>query len=171
MSNSESERIKEAVRTWFSREGIKVESISNPRAEFLFKVKFMRFFLTIVRPNDQKFIQIESQIMISPQHLKKLTAEKMKEFQIKALRFAFTQDINLGFVQPRPGQPGPKPPGPGFVVSDRIYDDAFSEDLLWRTLRKVHRVSDMVIHILNDVTGDTMGKTDEPVDQGPSYYT
>ncbi len=171
MSDRESERIKKAVREWFSREGIKVESISNPRAEFLYKVKFMRFFFTVVRPNDQKFIQIESQVLISPQHLKKLTAEKMQEFQIKAMRFAFTQDISMGFIQPRPGQPGPKPPGPGFVVSDRIYDDAFSADMLWRTMRKVHRIVDMVIHILNDITGDTPGKAPEPTEEGPSYYT
>ncbi len=171
MSDSESERIKEAVREWFSREGIKVESISNPRAEFLFKVKFLRFFFTVVRPNDQAFVQIESQVMISPQHLKMLTADKMKRFQIQAMRFAFTQDISVGFIQPQPGRQGSKPPGPGFVVSDRIYDDAFSNDMLWRTLRKVHRIVDMIIHILNDITGDSAGKTPEPADAGPSYYT
>jgi len=66
---------KQVVKDWFSAEGIKVETIKNPRAEFLFKVKFMRFFFTVVRPNDQKYIQIESQVMISPQHLKLLTAE------------------------------------------------------------------------------------------------
>ncbi|MHA1771641.1 MAG: DUF2299 family protein [Candidatus Thorarchaeota archaeon] len=171
MKDDESERIKEAVREWFSREGMKVESISNPRAEFLYKVKFMRFFFTVVRPNDQKFIQIESQVMISPQHLKLLTAEKMKQFQIESMRFAFTQDISVGFIQPRPGQQGPKPPGPGFVVSDRIYDDAFGDDILWRTMRKVHRIVDMIIHILNDVTGETGGKTPATEDTGPSYYT
>ena len=46
----QSDIIKDAVRDWFSREGTKVESISNPRAEFLFKVKFNRFFFTVVRP-------------------------------------------------------------------------------------------------------------------------
>ncbi|MCK5389041.1 MAG: DUF2299 family protein, partial [Candidatus Thorarchaeota archaeon] len=80
----ESDLIKKAVRDWFSREGTKVESISNPRAEFLFKIKFQRFFFTVVRPNDQRHIQIESQIMISPQHQKLLTAEKLRAFQMDA---------------------------------------------------------------------------------------
>ena len=80
--------IKEMVRSWFSSEGSKVESISNPRAEFLFKVKFQRFFFTVVRPNDQKYVQLESQVMISPQHLKVLTGEKMQMFQMAAVKFA-----------------------------------------------------------------------------------
>lgn len=168
---SESERIKEAVRNWFSREGIKVESISNPRAEFLFKVKFMRFFFTVVRPNDQKHIQIESQVLISPQHLKVLTPEKMRQFQIESMKFSFTQEVLVGFVQPKPGQQGPQPPGPGFVVSQRIYDDAFSEDKLWNTIRTVHNTVDMVIHILNEVTGQAPGKPAEIPDAGLTYYT
>ncbi len=112
--SEQSQRIKEAVRDWFSREGTKVETISDPRAEFLFKVKFMRFFFTVVRPNDQRFVQIEAQVMISPEHLKLLTPEKMLVFQMQAMRFSFAQNVNLGFIQPQPGQPGPQPPGPGF---------------------------------------------------------
>ncbi|TFG32274.1 DUF2299 domain-containing protein, partial [Candidatus Thorarchaeota archaeon] len=145
----ESDRIKNAVREWFSREGTKVESISNPRAEFLFKVKFLRFFFTVVRPNDQKHIQIESQIMISPQHQKLLNAEKLRLFQMQAMKFSFETGVSLGFVQPRPGQQGPQPPGPGFVISDRIYDDSFSEQRLWDTMKRLHSAIDMVISILN----------------------
>ncbi len=165
------EEIKEAVREWFSREGVKVESISNPRAEFVFKVKFMRFFFTVVRPNDQKYVLVESQVLISPQHLKALTAEKMREFQLRSLKFSFGRDFNLGFIQPRPGQPGPKPPGPGFVVSERIYDDAFSEDRLWQTMRRLHSAIDMIIMVINEVTGQTVGKMPEPDTGGPAYYT
>jgi hypothetical protein len=167
----QSHRVKEAVRAWFSREGVKVEAISDPRAEFLFKVKFMRFFFTIVRPNDQKFIQIEAQVMISPEHLKLLTAEKMRVFQMQAMKSSFAQNVNLGFVQPQPGQPGPQPPGPGFVASDRIYDDAFSEDRLWYVIRRVHSAVDMVILILNEVTGQIGEKPHEGQETGPSYYT
>ncbi|MBN2229275.1 MAG: DUF2299 family protein [Candidatus Thorarchaeota archaeon] len=166
-----SDYYKEAIREWFSREGTKVESISNPRAEFLYKVKFMRFFFTVVRPNDQKYIQFESQIMISPQHQKLLTAEKLRQFQMDALKFSFTQNINLGFVQPRPGQQGPQPQGPGFVVSDRIYDDAFSEQILWNTVRRLHSAIDMVIALLNDITGQQGAKPVESTETGPSYYT
>ncbi|MGV9103417.1 MAG: DUF2299 family protein, partial [Candidatus Thorarchaeota archaeon] len=57
------DEIKKAVRDWFSREGVKVESIKNPRAEFLFKVKFQRFYFTVVRPNDSNYLQVESQVM------------------------------------------------------------------------------------------------------------
>jgi hypothetical protein len=167
----ESELIKKAVREWFSREGTKVESISNPRAEFLFKVKFQRFFFTVVRPNDQRFIQVESQIMISPQHQKLLTAEKLRSFQMDAMKFSFTSGVNLGFIQPRPGQPGPQPKGPGFVVSDRIYDDSFSEQALWEKMRRLHTAIDMVIALLNETTGQVGSKPDEKTDTGPSYYT
>ncbi|RDE14842.1 MAG: hypothetical protein C4K48_05520 [Candidatus Thorarchaeota archaeon] len=167
----ELEHIKKTVRDWFSREGTKVESISDPRAEFLYKVKFMRFFFTVVRPNDQKYIQIEAQIMISPQHQKLLNVEKLREFQMQALKFSFTQNVNLGFIQPKPGQPGPQPPGPGFVVSDRIYDDAFSEQKLWDTTRRLHSAIDMVIAVLNDITGQTGPKPADATDAGPSYYT
>lgn len=167
----DSDDIKDAVREWFSQEGTKVESISNPRAEFLYKVKFMRFFFTVVRPNDQDYIQIESQIMISPQHQKLLNAEKLREFQMESLKFSFTQNVNLGFIQPRPGQPGPQPQGPGFVVSDRIYDDAFSEQNLWTTVRRLHSAIDMVIAILNDITGQMGPKPTEGAESGPSYYT
>jgi hypothetical protein len=165
------EKIKEVVRDFFSREGIKVESISNERAEFLYKIKFMRFVFTVVRPNDQPHIQVESQVLISPQHLKVLTPEKMRKFQIESMRYSFTQEVLLGFVQPRPGQQGPQPPGPGFIVSQRIYDDAFSEDRLWNVIRAVHNVVDMVIHILNDVTGQPTGKPSEEPESGLSYYT
>ncbi len=172
MSKTPSDMAKQVVKDWFSAEGIKVETIKNPRAEFLFKVKFMRFFFTVVRPNDQKYIQIESQVMISPQHLKLLTAEKMKAFQINAMKYSFSSDVTMGFVQPRPGQQGgPKPPGPGFVVSDRIYDDAFSEDHLWRTMRKLHNAVNMVITILNETTGQPGAKPQTTTDTGPSYYT
>ncbi|TFG31787.1 DUF2299 domain-containing protein [Candidatus Thorarchaeota archaeon] len=167
----ESERIKNAVREWFSREGTKVESISNARAEFLFKVKFMRFFFTVVRPNDQKYIQIESQILISPQHQKLLNAEKMRSFQMQSMKFSFETGVGLGFVQPQPGQQGPQPPGPGFVISDRIYDDSFSEQRLWDTMKRLHSAIDMVISILNDVTGQTGPKPEETTDTSPSYYT
>ena len=167
----DSEQIKNAVRDWFSREGTKVESISNPRAEFLFKVKFMRFFFTVVRPNDQKYLQVESQIMISPQHQKLLNAEKLRSFQMQALKFSFESGVNLGFIQPRPGQQGPQPPGPGFVISDRVYDDSFSDQLVWQTMRRLHSAIEMVISILNDVTGQTGPKPDEPTDTSPSYYT
>lgn len=170
MSN-QTDLIREAVRDWFSREGTKVETIKNPKAEFLFKVKFMRFVFTVVRPNDQRFLQIESQIMISPQHQKLLNVEKMREFQMNAMKFSFQEDFNMGFVQPRPGQPGPQPPGPGFVISDRIYDDAFTEDHLWRVMRKLHGAIDMVIAMLNDVTGQPGIKTDTSTEAGPSYYT
>ena len=166
-----SEKIKNTIREWFSGEGTKVESISNPRAEFLFKVKFMRFFFTVVRPNDQRYIQVESQIMISPQHQQLLTVEKLRSFQMQALKFSFESGVNLGFIQPRPGQPGPQPPGPGFVISDRIYDDSFSEQLIWKTMRRLHSAIEMVIAILNDVTGQTGPKPDEAADTGPSYYT
>ena len=172
MASEASERIKASVKEWFSREGTKVESISNPRAEFLFKVKFMRFFFTVVRPNEQQHIQIESQVMISPQHLKVLTAEKMREFQMQVLKFSFENGINLGFIQPRPGQPkGQGPPGPGFVVSDRIYDDGFSEDRLWQTMRRLHSAVDMAIAILNEITGQKGAKVPDTAQEGPSYYT
>ncbi len=172
MADGTTDEIREKIKEWFSREGSKVETISNPRAEFLFKVKFKRFFFSVVRPNDQPFIQVESQVMISPQHLKLLNAEKMKEFQIKAMRYSFSQDVDLGFIQPRPDQQqGKKPPGPGFVVSDRVYDDAFSEDRLWRLMRRVHSTVDMVIHILNDITGKMPGTIQQETDSGPSYYT
>jgi hypothetical protein len=163
--------IKETVRDWFSREGTKVETISNPRAEFLFKVKFHRFFFSVVRPNDQRFLQIESQVMISPQHQKLLSVEKMRSFQMEAMKFSFQQGLTMGFMQPRPGQPGPQPPGPGFIISDRIYDDAFTEDRLWRTMRKLHGAIDMVIALLNETTGQPIAKPDESTDAGPSYYT
>ncbi|MHA1950806.1 MAG: DUF2299 family protein [Candidatus Thorarchaeota archaeon] len=169
--SSQSDLIKEAVRDWFSREGIKVETIKNPKAEFLFKVKFLRFVFTVVRPNDQRYLQIESQIMISPQHQKLLTVDKMRDFQMKAMKFSFQEGFNMGFVQPRPGQPGPQPPGPGFVVSDRIYDDAFTEDQLWRNMRKLHGAIDMIIAILNETTGQPGTKIDTTKDTGPSYYT
>ncbi|MFW9767916.1 MAG: DUF2299 family protein, partial [Candidatus Thorarchaeota archaeon] len=104
MSN-QTDLIRESIRDWFSREGIKVETIKNPKAEFLFKVKFLRFFFTVVRPNDQRFVQFESQIMISPQHQKLLNVEKMREFQMNAMKFSFQEGFNMGFVQPRPGQP------------------------------------------------------------------
>ena len=170
MSN-QTDLIREAVRDWFSREGTKVETIKNPKAEFLFKVKFLRFFFTVVRPNEQRYLQFESQIMISPQHQKLLSVEKMRDFQMKALKFSFQEGFNMGFVQPRPGQPGPQPPGPGFVISDRIYDDAFTEDHLWRTMRKLHGAIDMVIALLNDVTGQVVAKPETTTDDGPSYYT
>ncbi|MHA2191753.1 MAG: DUF2299 family protein [Candidatus Thorarchaeota archaeon] len=155
MSKDLSEKLKNEVKEWFSSEGIKVESISNPRAEFLFKVKYMRFFFTVVRPNERNYLQVESQVMISPQHLKVLTAEKMKEFQMKSMKFSFTNGITLGFIQPRPGQQGPKPP------SDR----------LWQTMRKLHGTVDMIITILNEITGMGISKPPETTDSGPSYYT
>ncbi|NHI90680.1 MAG: DUF2299 domain-containing protein [Candidatus Thorarchaeota archaeon] len=168
---NQSDIIKDAVRDWFSREGTKVESISNPRAEFLFKVKFNRFFFTVVRPNDQRYLQIESQVMISPQHQKLLTVEKMRSFQVQAMKFSFQEGLTMGFIQPRPGQPGPQPPGPGFVVSDRIYDDAFTDDRLWKTMRKLHGAIDMVITLLNEITGQSGPKPEDSTDTGPSYYT
>ncbi len=172
MSEDMSEMVKNSVKNWFSNEGVKVESISNARAEFLFKVKYMRFFFTVVRPNEQRYIQVESQVMISPQHLKVLTPEKMKQFQMKALKFSFQQGIILGFIQPKPGQPkGQGPPGPGFVVSDRLYDDAFSDDRLWRTMRRVHGAVDMVIAILNEVVGSPALTPPSSDEAGPSYYT
>ena len=172
MSEDMSALMKERVRDWFSREGIKIESITNPKAEFVFKVKFQRFFFTVVRPNDKHYVQVESQILISQQHLQKLTAEKMQEFQIKAMQFGWGQDISMGFIRPQPGKPGPQPPGPGFVVSDRIYDDTYSDDMLWRTIRKLHSAVDMTISILNEVTGFVGTKEPEPpTDAGPSYYT
>jgi len=167
----ETDLLKNSIREWFSRDGAKVESISDPRAAFLYKVKFMRFFFTVVRPNDQRYIQVESQIMISPQHQKLLTAEKLREFQMQALKFSFTQSVNLGFIQPKPGQPGPQPQGPGFVVSDRLYDDAFSEQSLWKTMRRLHSAIDMVIAILNDITGQPGQKAGDATESGPSYYT
>ncbi|MHA2026764.1 MAG: DUF2299 family protein [Candidatus Thorarchaeota archaeon] len=170
MSN-QTDLIKEAVRDWFSREGTKVETIKNPKAEFLFKVKFIRFFFTVVRPNEQRYLQIESQIMISPQHQKLLNVEKMRDFQMKAMKFSFQQGLNMGFIQPRPGQPGPQPPGPGFVVSDRIYDDAFTENQLWRTMRRLHGAIDMMITILNEITGQPGVKPQPTTDSEPSYYT
>ncbi|MHA2322169.1 MAG: hypothetical protein ACXACG_10995 [Candidatus Thorarchaeota archaeon] len=131
MSEKPSKRIKKAVKSWFTKEGSKLETISNPRAEFLFKVKFQRFFFTVVRPNERNFIQLESQ----------------------ALKFSFTKGVTLGFIKPRPDQQGPKPPGPGFVVSDRIYDDGFSEDRLWGVMRRLHSAVDMSIALLNEITG------------------
>ena len=169
--SSQTDLIKEAVRDWFSREGTKVETISNPKAEFLFKVKFKRYFFTVVRPNDQRFVQFESQIMISPQHQKLLTVEKMRTFQMNAMKFSFQEGFNMGFVQPRPGQPGPQPPGPGFVLSDRLYDDAFTEDQLWKTMRKLHGAIDMTITLLNETTGQPGVKPEPSTDDEPSYYT
>jgi hypothetical protein len=131
VSEKPSKRIKKAVKSWFTKEGSKLETISNPRAEFLFKVKFQRFFFTVVRPNERNFIQLESQ----------------------ALKFSFTKGVTLGFIKPRPDQQGPKPPGPGFVVSDRIYDDGFSEDRLWGVMRRLHSAVDMSIALLNEITG------------------
>jgi hypothetical protein len=171
MTDKASAKSKRAVREWFAKEGMKVESITNARAEYLFKVKFMRYFFTAVRPNDQNYIQLETQVMISPQHLQLLTAEKMQKFQMEAMRFAFQSGVNMGFVQPRPGQQGPKPPGPGFVVSDRIYDDAYSDDRMWHSLRRLHSSVDMVIAILNDVTGAKPGKPPATDEAPPSYYT
>jgi hypothetical protein len=173
LSEKPSKRIKKAVKNFFRKEGSKIESISNPRAEFLFKVKFQRFFFSVVRPNEQNFIQIESQVMISPQHLKVLNAEKMRDFQVQAVKFSLSHGIQLGFIKPNPAQQqGPKPPGPGFLVSDRIYDDGFSEDRLWEVMRKLHAGVDMSIAILNEVSGQKGIKppTEAP-DSGPSYYT
>jgi hypothetical protein len=171
MSEDISAMVKEQIRDWFSREGIKVDSISNERAEFVFKVKFQRFVFTVVRPNDRNYVQIESQILISQQHLQKLTTEKMQEFQIRAMQFGWGQDVSMGFIRPQPGKPGPQPPGPGFVVSDRIYDDDYTDDKLWRTIRRLHSTVDMSISILNEVTGFVSGREEPPSDTGPSYYT
>ena len=172
MSEKPSKRIKKAVKDWFRKEGSKLETISNPRAEFLFKVKFQRFFFTVVRPNEQNFIQLETQVMISPQHLKVLNAEKMRDFQVQSVKFSLTHGVQLGFIKPHPSQKGPKPPGPGYVISDRIYDDGFSEDRLWKVMRKLHSAVDMSIAILNEVTGQKGIKPPaEQPDSGPSYYT
>ena len=171
MSDDISAMVKERIRDWFSREGIKIDSISDPRAEFVFKVKFQRFIFTVVRPNDRNYVQIESQIIISQQHLQRLTSEKMQEFQIRAMQFGWGQDISMGFIRPQPGKPGPQPPGPGFVVSDRIYDDSYSDDKLWRALRRLHSSVDMSISVLNEITGYVGGREEPPTDTGPSYYT
>jgi hypothetical protein len=165
------DEIKEMVRNWFSGEGSKVESIKNDRAEFLFKVKFQRFFFTVVRPNDQNYIQIETQVMISPQHLKVLTGEKMQMFQMAAVKFAFENGVSLGFIKPRPGQKGPQPPGPGFLVRDRIYDDAVSNNQIWRVMQRLHTAVDMAIAILNEIAGQPGKKPQIPEEEGPSYYT
>ncbi len=169
--SDDSEKIKQFVKDWFSNEGTKVETITNPKAEFLFKVKFMRFFFTVVKPNEQNFVQFESQVAISPQHLKALNAEKMRDFQMQLLRYGFETSINVGFIQPRPGQQGPKPQGPGFVVSDRIYDDGLTNDRVWQVMRRVHSGVDMAIAILNDITGLGGTKPPETEDTTPSYYT
>jgi hypothetical protein len=109
--------------------------------------------------------------MISPQHQKLLNAEKLRSFQMEAMKFAFTTGIGLGFIQPRPGQPGPQPKGPGFLVSDRIYDDSFNDQALWEKMRRLHSAIEMVIALLNETTGQVGSKPDEKTDTSPSYYT
>ena len=63
----------------------------------------VRFFFSVIRPNDQRYLQIESQVMISPQHQKLLSVEKMRTFQMDAMKFSFQEGLTMGFIQPRPG--------------------------------------------------------------------
>ena len=54
MSDNAAEMSKRAVKDWFSNEGIKVESISNPRANYLFKIKWVVEKASDILPKKEK---------------------------------------------------------------------------------------------------------------------
>ena len=128
--------IEEQVKKWLLDEDILREMKYDENADFHFIVEFPKEnIMDIVKPKDKDSLIIACATQVAPQHINLMESSDkrtQKEF-ILDLNFGLNQflvDFELQVNQDILRQ---------FVITEQIFEDALTKDMLYRTLKRVFK--------------------------------
>ena len=150
--------IEEQVEKWLLDEDILREMKYDENAEFHFIVEFPKEnIMDIVKPKDKDSLIIACATQVAPQHISLMeSADKktQKEF-ILDLNFGLNQflvDFELQVNQDILRQ---------FVVTEQIFEDALTKDMLYRTLKRVFKAKLHCIWLIDRKFGSLPAPSNE----------
>lgn len=128
--------IEENVEKWLLDEDILREMKYDENADFHFIVEFPKEnIMDVVKPKDKDSIILACATQVAPQHVALMEAADMKTKKdfILDLNFglnSFLVDFDLQISNDILRQ---------FVVTEQIFEDALTKDMLYRTLKRVFK--------------------------------
>ncbi len=150
--------IEEQVEKWLLDEDILREMKYDENADFHFIVEFPKEnIMDIVKPKDKDSLIIACATQVAPQHISLMeSADKktQKEF-ILDLNFGLNQflvDFELQVNQDILRQ---------FVVTEQIFEDALTKDMLYRTLKRVFKAKLHCIWLIDRKFGSLPAPSNE----------
>ncbi len=152
---------KKKILQWFQDNNFFPEEKDNDKFEFLFIVKRGPVKLEVYRPNGKKFIRVGTRIMLPKEKESLYTPEKASEFNLRLTERLPTLNVDVKRLQ-----------GSGIAIYEQIFDDGFTYDRLFTTLRNVSLVGINLHHLLFSVVGIGSSPEIPSVDMQsePSYF-
>lgn len=143
--------IEENVEKWLLDEDLLREMKYDENADFHFIVEFPKEnIMDVVKPKDKDSIIIACATQVAPQHLDlmKMADQKTQKEFIMALNFGlnnflvdFELQINQNILQQ-------------FVITEQIFEDGLTKDMLIRTLKRVFKSKLHCIWLIDEKFGN-----------------
>ncbi len=154
--------IEEKVEKWLLDEDILREMKYDENADFHFIVEFPKEnIMDVVKPKDKDSIILACATQVAPQHVSLMESADMKtkkEFLLE-LNFGlntFLVDFDLQVSNDILRQ---------FVVTEQIFEDALTKDMLFRTLKRVFKAKLHCIWLIDK----KFGKLPAPSNQNDMF--
>lgn len=150
--------IEENVEKWLLDEDVLREMKYDENADFHFIVEFPKEnIMDVVKPKDKDCIILACATQVAPQHLdlmKSADPKVNKEFLME-LNFGMNQflvDFELQVNQDILHQ---------FVVTEQIFEDGLTKDMLFRTLKRIFKAKLHCIWLINQKFTNSHVKNNE----------
>ncbi|MHA1902751.1 MAG: hypothetical protein ACW977_02160 [Candidatus Thorarchaeota archaeon] len=117
---------KDKVKTWLQTNNFTPETISDPAAEFVFKIKRALFTLFVYRQNNCEHIGVQATLRLPKENENLYNSEMDAKFNRLMLQKLPLYNVDMVFLE-----------GSLFTLYDRIFDDGFSFDRLYSTIKRI----------------------------------
>ena len=158
--------IEQDVKNWLADEGVFREKTADNNADFYFVIEFPKDnVMDVVKPKGKDVIIIGCATHVSPEHISLMSGASAEEkakflFDVSTNLNMFLVDYELKVDQDILQQ---------FVISDNIYDDGLSKDVLFKLIKRVFKAKLHCIMLLNYNFGNANPSISRPHNENSMF--
>jgi len=152
---------KDALIEWFKDNNLSPEITDDDRFEFHFVVQRGRVKLEVFRLNGKKYIHVGTRIMLPKDKESLYTPKEASEFNSRLLERLPALNVDIKHFQ-----------GSSIGIYQQVFDDGFTYDRLYTTLRSVSLAGLNLQHLLFSIVGSGSSLEIPSVNEQsePSYF-
>ena len=158
--------IEQDVKNWLADEGVFREKAADENADFHFVIEFPKDnVMDVVKPKEKDVIVIGCATQVAPEHINLMQNASPQEknkflFDISTNLNLFLVDYELKVDQDILQQ---------YVVTDNIYEDGLTKDVLFKTIKRVFKAKLHCIMLLNYDFGNLNNNNSKPHNENSMF--